>query len=78
LLALSHAIWPPKKNFGLATLLLVTTFIQTACISLALSHSSVSNLWHSTSSFDVQSSTDKKLATTQDHQTLQYSNSCIA
>ena len=35
LLALSHAIWPPKKNFGLATLLLVTTFIQTACISLA-------------------------------------------
>ena len=35
LLALSHSIWPSQKNLGLATLLLVTTFIQTACISLA-------------------------------------------
>jgi len=38
LLASSHSIWPSQKNFGLATLLLVTTFIQTACISLAPSH----------------------------------------
>jgi len=38
LLTLSHSIWPSQKNFGLATLLLVTTFIQTACISFAPSH----------------------------------------
>jgi len=38
LLTLSHSIWPSQKNFGLATLLLVTTFIQTACISLATNH----------------------------------------
>jgi len=38
LLALSHSIWPSQKNFELATLLLVTIFIQTACISLAPSH----------------------------------------
>jgi len=38
LLGLSHIIWPTQKNFGLATLLLVTTFIQTTCISLAPNH----------------------------------------
>ena len=38
LLALSHSIWPSQKNFGLATLLLVTTFIQTTCVALAPSH----------------------------------------
>jgi len=38
LLALSHSIWPSQKNIGLATLLLVTTFIQTTWISLAPSH----------------------------------------
>jgi len=38
LLTLSHSIWPSQKSFGLATLLLVTTFIQTTCISLAPSH----------------------------------------
>jgi len=37
LLALSHSIWSSQKIFGLSTLLLVTTFIQT-CISLALCH----------------------------------------
>jgi len=35
---LSHIIWPSQKDFGLATLLLVTTFIQTTCIALAPSH----------------------------------------
>jgi len=38
LLTLCHSIWPYQTNFGLATLLLVTTFMQTACISLAPSH----------------------------------------
>jgi len=33
-----HIIWSSQKYFGLATLLFVTTFIQTACISLASSH----------------------------------------
>jgi len=31
----SLSIWPSQKKFGLATLLLATTFIKTACISLA-------------------------------------------
>jgi len=37
LLAWSQSICSPK-NFGMATLLLVITFIQMACISLAPSH----------------------------------------
>ena len=44
LLALSHSIWPCQKNFGLATLLLVTTFIPTACISLAPSHMTIGDV----------------------------------
>jgi len=38
LFALSHSIWPSQKNCGLATLLLVTTFIQTTCVSVAPGH----------------------------------------
>ena len=38
LLTLSHSIWPSQKIFGLAILLLATTFIQTVCISLTSSH----------------------------------------
>jgi len=40
LLALSHSrpIWPSQTNFGLATLLLVTSFIQTTCIAFMPSH----------------------------------------
>jgi len=57
------------KDFGLTTLLLETTFIETACISLASRHVPCS-----TFVLDVQSSTDKKLATTQDRQTLQNSD----
>jgi len=34
----SHSTLPSPQYFGLATLLLVTTSIKTACISLAPSH----------------------------------------
>ena len=74
-----------RKKFGLAALLPVTTFIQTAFIFFALSHVPQYHSFHTACAFllDVQSSTDKKLATTQDRQTLQntdekqYSNSYI-
>jgi len=74
---------PPKK-IGLATLLLVTAFIQKACILLAhshvsqkacifLAHSHAYQAFHTACTFllCVQSSTGKKLATTQDRQIMQ-------
>jgi len=55
-------------KIGLATLLLVSTFIQTACIFLATSHVLKYQAFHTACTFllDVQSSTNKKLATIQD------------
>jgi len=57
----------------LATLLLVTIFIETACIFLATSRVPQYQAFHIAFTFllDVQSFTDKKLTTTQDHQTPQ-------
>jgi len=76
----------PRKKFGLAALLPVTTFIQTACIFLTPSHVLQYHAFNTACAFllDVQSSADKRLATTQDRQTLQnsdekqYSNSYFA
>jgi len=78
LLVLSHSIWPSQK-FGASNATACNHFhTDSLHLSRAQPCSSVSNLWQSTSLFDVQSSTDKKLATTQDCQILQYSNSYIA
>jgi len=56
-----NKVFGPPKIFDLATLLLVTTFIQTACISLVPSHVPQYQTFHTVSTFllDVQSSTDK-------------------
>jgi len=74
--SLKAKVFVPPKKFGLATLLLVTTFIQTACFSLTPSHVPQYQAFHTACTFllDVQSSTDKKLATTQARQTLQNSD----
>jgi len=65
-------VFGQQKKIWLATLLLVTTFIQTACIFLAPSHVPQYQTFHTACTFllDVQSSTDKNIATTQDRQTL--------
>ena len=48
--SLKVEVFAPKK-FGLATLLLVTTLIQMACISLASSHVPILNIKHFTKHF---------------------------
>jgi len=72
LLALSQKYLPPKFWAGW----LVTTFIQADGLHLSPAQpcSSVSSLSDSTFLLDVQNSTDKKLAETQDRQALQNSD----
>ena len=73
--SLKVRVFGSPKQFGLATLLPVTTFIQTACIFLGPSHVPQYQAVHTACTFllGVQSSTDKKLATTQDRQTPEMS-----
>jgi len=70
--SLNVKVFGLPKKIWLAALLLVTTFIQTACIFLVPSHVPQYQTFRTAYTFllDVQSSTDKTLATTQDRQTL--------
>jgi len=59
--SLEVKVFAPRKKFGLAALLLVTTFIQMACIFLARSHVLKYQAFHTACTFllGVQSSTDQ-------------------
>jgi len=68
-------VFGPPKKFGAGSATACNHFhTDNLHLSRVQPCSSVSNLWHSTSLFDVQSFTDKKLATTQDRQSLQNSD----